>query len=86
MTDAHDTSPEAADKPCLATLEERIDAVPPHETATIDVPDDCPVSAGDALQLGGSVKAFAFEQKDGVMSPSRLLVEGGDKPADTAPG
>lgn len=83
MTDAPEPSPDTpADNACLNALEQKIEAVPPRETATIDVPDDCPVTTDDILQLGHPVRAYTFAQKDGVMAPSRLLVEGDEKADD----
>jgi hypothetical protein len=45
-------------------------------SATIDVPDDCTVSTTDVLQLGNSVRSITFDKADGVMSPTKLLVDG----------
>lgn len=81
MSDADDAPRQTTDNACLAALERQIDAVPPRTTATISVPDECPVSTADVLNMGDTVKSVAFDQKDGAMSPVKLLVQGTGKKA-----
>jgi hypothetical protein len=79
MSDAKHVPDRKADKATLDALERQIEAVPPRTTATIPVPAGCAVTTADVLRMGDTVKSIAFDQKDGVMTPTRLLVEGHDR-------
>jgi len=61
---------------CIEQVRDMIDAVPASTTATVDVPDECPVAPAAVNELGPVVLAAEFAVVDGHMSATKLLVKG----------